>query len=201
MWQFWKRERANCFWTWVNCMLGALIAFGYWKEALLWFNVCLSCSFIAGFLVLSSKAYDLYHPKHFLLTIKRSNSWGSSASLVQTWKMPIKFLFEHVWAELCSVPNVGSFRPEERQAPSWSLLLTISPPSALQLSSPLPSPVPDPEAQRHQHFSGRWLWKREGLQKNLWGFSLFSFSETPTIQLKFSKTIQLSEPIQNWNCG
>lgn len=111
---FWALKGSSAL---VQCMLELVI------------HCRISCSFIWSIWPLSSKT--LY------LTVKSSNSRGSSASLVQTWKMPnsIKFLFEHVWAELCSMPNVGGFTPEERQAPSWTLLLTISPPSTLQLLS------------------------------------------------------------------
>lgn len=189
-------------------MLGVLIAFGRQKEVLLWFSLYLSCSFIAGFLVLSSEAYDLYHPNHIFLTVKRSNSWGSSTCLLQTWKMPR--LLEIFWdfscqalSSFCLNMHERSFAASRIQAASrrqsarFICRPSCSPSPHLPLSnSPLPSPMPGFEAQRHQHFSGKWLWKNERrIAKNLWGFSLISFSESSTIQLKFSKRVQLSELI------
>jgi len=57
--------------------------------------------------------------------------------------------------------------------------------------------VPNFKAQRLQHFSGKWLGRKERrIMKNLQGFSLISFSKTSTTQLKYSKRIPLNETIQ-----
>lgn len=160
----------------------------------------ISCSFIRSIWSVSSKT-------DFFLTDKRSNSWGSSACLLQSWKMPsVLEIFREFSCQTLSSSCLNmceqSFAASQMQAAlCWRSGRLIHGPSSLPsphlplCNSPLPSPVPDFKAQRHQHFSGKWLWKKEGLWRTYEG--LISFSETPTVQLKFSKGVQLSELIRN----